>query len=267
MKNYDILTALIGALTVGAPLAWAESNAPVAIQSAVKPAVAQAAHAQVPSAEDEEKASLEKHTKPILEALELNDPARETKVREVLAAFSPALNTWHKTNDAQLKELWSQFNKARSAQDWTNGDNVMSQIGSVYATFKPQHDKLLAGLATVLTPGQIETVEDVLTVNKVKVTFDAYGQIFHGLTDEQKAFILKNLRAAREEAINAVSMTEKSAFFKRYKDKIEAYLTAPGYNVKQSYADFVAKQKAEAAAKRAATQSATNPASNLPEKK
>ena len=44
-------------------------------------------------------------------------------------------------------------------------------------------------------------------------------------------------------------MPEKSAFFKKYKIKIEAYLTAQGYDVKQSYKDFVAKQKAELADK------------------
>jgi Protein of unknown function (DUF3826) len=41
-------------------------------------------------------------------------------------------------------------------------------------------------------------------------------EIFHGLTGAQKAVILKNLKAAREEAIDAGSMTEKSAFFKKY---------------------------------------------------
>lgn len=74
----------------------------------------------------------------------------------------------------------------------------------------------MSGLAAGLTPEQIETVEDVLTVNKVKVTFNAYMEIFHGLTGAQKAVILKNLKAAREEAIDAGSMTEKSAFFKKY---------------------------------------------------
>lgn len=46
-------------------------------------------------------------------------------------------------------------------------------------------------------------------------------------------------------------MPEKSAFFTKYKIKIEAYLTAQGCDVKKSYQEFVAKQKAEAAAKNA----------------
>jgi len=116
----------------------------------------------------------------------------------------------------------------------------------VYATLQPEHEQFLAHLATVLTPEQVEKVKNVLTINKVEITFHAYGQIFHGLTDAQKDFLLKNLKAAREEAIDAGAMTEKSLFFKKYKIKIEAYLTAQGYDVKQAYRDFVAKQKAAA---------------------
>jgi hypothetical protein len=135
----------------------------------------------------------------------------------------------------------------------------MARIEAVYATFKPQHDRFIAKLSAVISPAQIETVEDVLTVDKVRATFNAYGQIFPGLTDEQKPVILKNLKAAREEAIDAGSMAEKSAFFKKYKDKIETYLTAQGYDVKQSYKDFGAKMKAQAAAQKA-VQPATKPA-------
>ena len=51
-------------------------------------------------------------------------------------------------------------------------------------------------------------------------------------------------------------MNEKSAFFKKYKIRIEAYLNAHGFDVKQSYKDFVAKQKAEKDAKKAAAPAA-----------
>ena len=202
---------------------------------------------------DQEKKTEEKHEKPILDALNLNNPEKETKVRGILAAQFKALNAWHAENDSQIKALWTEFNQARSQQNETNADAALVKLDGVYASFKPQHDKFLSELSSVLTPEQVESVKDSLTINKVKVTFNAYGEIFHGLTAEQNAFILKNLKAAREEAIDAGPMTEKSAFFKKYKIKIEAYLTAQGYDVKQSYKDFVAKQKAEIAAKKAAT--------------
>jgi len=202
---------------------------------------------------DREQATLDKHIKPVLAALNLHDADKEAKVRAIMAAQLTALSTWHAQNDSQIKGLWNAFNKARGKQNETNADAALANLAAVYATFKPQHDKFISDLSAVLTPAQVESVEDTLTINKVQITFNAYQQIFHGLTPEQNAFILKNLKAAREEAIDAGAMTEKSAFFKKYKIKIEAYLTAQGYDVKQAYKDFVAKQKAELAAKQPAT--------------
>lgn len=201
------------------------------------------------TAGDEEK-TIEKHTKPILDALNLNSADKDAKVRSDVGDYLKALDAWHAKNDEQIKTLWKQFSSAHSKLDETNANAALAKIDEVYASFKPQHDKFLASLSSILTPEQVETVKDVMTVNKVKVTFINYGKIFHGLTADQNAFILKNLKQAREEAINAKAMTEKSAFFKKYKTKIEAYLTVQGYNVKQSYKDFVTKEKAEAAAKK-----------------
>lgn len=229
-------------------------------QPASNPVTAPATAAPASAPADKDQAGYEKHTKAVMDALKLDDPARAAKVHDIMLAQFAAWKAWHARNDAQLKELWAQYGKARSTKNQTNIDNAMSAIDAVYATFKPQHDAFKTKLAAVLTPQQVETVADVLTINKVTITYNAYGEIFPGLTDEQKAFILKKLKAAREEAIDAGAMTEKSAFFKKYKDQIEAYLTAQGYDVKQSYKDFGAKQKAEAAAKKAATQPDAKPA-------
>ena len=127
----------------------------------------------------------------------------------------------------------------------TNANAALDKIDTVYATFKPQHDKFLSDLkSTVLTPAQIETVKDVLTVGKVKFTYDVYLQIYPTLTDAQKTVVLKDLKDAREQAIDCESMLEKSAFFKKYKIKIEDdYLTSQGYDPKQARKDFAAKGK------------------------
>ena len=200
------------------------------------------------STTDKENAALEKHIKPVMSALKLSDPAKETRVREILAAQFTALTTWHKAHDAQIEPLWNDFNHARSAHNVTNANLALDKIDDVYASFKPQHDRFIADLSAVLTPAQVETVKDALTVNKVKVTYNVYLQIFPNLTDAQKAVVLKDLKAAREEAIDCESMKEKSAFFKKYKIKIEDdYLTAQGYDPKQARKDFAAKQKAAAA--------------------
>jgi len=215
--------------------------APVLIQAqtnAAAPAI---------SAADRAQATLEKHIKPIITALNLSDANAAAKVREILAAQFQVLNVWHAQNDTQIKALWNEFNKARGKQDVTNADAAIAKIDGVYATFQTQHEKFISDLSTVLTSAQVESVKDVLTINKVKVTYGVYLQIFPTLTDAQKAVVLQNLKAAREQAIDCEAMTEKSAFFKKYKIKIEDdYLTAQGYDPKQARKDFAAKSKAAA---------------------
>ena len=235
MKNQCLFLSLL--LLVSARLAPAQP-----VSNAVPAAPA-------PTAEDKARAGYEKHTREVLAALKLDDAAKAAQVHDIMVAQFAAWREWHFANDPRLKELWANWNKARNTKIQTNIDNAVAAIDGVYATFKPEHDQFKARLAALLTPEQVEAVEDALTIDKVKITCNAYGQIFHGLTDEQKAFILKKLKAAREEAIDAGAMAEKSAFFKKYKDQIEAYLTAQGYDVKQAYRDFAAKQKAEAADK------------------
>jgi hypothetical protein len=207
------------------------------------------------SAADREKATLEKHIKPVLTTLNLADADKAAKVHDILAGQFQALKVWHAQNDAAIKDLWNEFNKARSKMNVTNADAALAKIDGVYATFKPQHEKFLADLSAVLTPEQVESIKDALTINKVKVTYNVYLQIFPTLTDAQKAVVLQDLKAAREQAIDCEAMTEKSAFFKKYKIQIEDdYLTAQGYDPKQARKDFAAKQKADAATKPAAAE-------------
>jgi len=193
----------------------------------------------------------EKRTRAALEAANLNDASKEGKVHDIVYDYLTALKTWHETNDAQLKTLWAAFGADRNTHDAAKIQAGIDALEAQYASFKPVHDDFEAKLTAAVSPEQIEAIKDAFTVKKVEVTFNAYQQIFHGLTADQNAVILKYLKDAREEAIDAEAMTEKSAFFKKWKDKIEAYLTAQGYDVKKSYEEFTAKQKAEAGAKAA----------------
>lgn len=201
-------------------------------------------------AADLDQATSQKHVRPVLAALRLNDVDKEARVGDVLAAQFQALKTWHAQNDPQIKVLWGQFNAARSKPDTAGANAALEKIDAVYAGFKLQHDKFLAELSSVLTPEQIGTVKDTLTVNKVKVTYEVYLQIFPTLSEAQKAVVRQELEAAREEAIDCESMLEKSAFFKKHKIRIEDdYLTAQGYDPKQARKDFAVKQSAGTAKK------------------
>jgi hypothetical protein len=169
--------------------------------------------------------TIEKRAADILAVLDLNDPARSAKTHDFLIAQYRAVRDWHDANDAKLKQASA------------------DQAAQIRASLKARHDKFLASLSEVLTPAQVERVKDQMTYGKVKVTYEAYCEIVPNLTEVQKARILELLKEAREEAMDAGSADEKSAVFKRYKGKINNYLTAEGHDVKQAYKDWGEKQK------------------------
>jgi hypothetical protein len=183
--------------------------------------------------------TIEKRVADILAVLDLNDPARSAKARALLIAQYRSLRDWHDTNDAKLKQASPE------------------QAAQMRASLKARHDKYLASLSEVLTPAQVEQVKDRMTYGKVKVTYEAYCEIVPNLTEAQKARILELLKEAREEAMDAGSAEEKSAVFKKYKGKINNYLTAEGHDVKQAYKDWGERKKPQTAPPAPKTQNGT----------
>jgi hypothetical protein len=131
------------------------------------------------------------------------------KVHDIIMAQYRALNGWHNTNDASLKAA--------------KGDKVA--VAKISASLKALHDEYLASLAQYLKPAQIEQVKDEMTYGKVQFTFKGYCVAYSNLSEANKQEILRLLKEAREEAMDGGSSDEKSAVFKRYKGKINNYLS------------------------------------------
>ena len=204
--------------------------------AAIAPAAV--AEANAPAAESS------KNTRAILDALKLSDPATTDRVGLLLDQHFAALSAWHRENDRAIAPLWTTFDEARTARDTAAADAALDKIAAVYAGFRPVREKTFSALGALLTPEQIEAVEDVLTVDKVAVTYAAYLEIFPTLTEEQKGVVLRELKAARAEAVDAASMKEKSAFFKKYKIRIEEdYFVRQGIDARQSRRAFAAREK------------------------
>lgn len=88
-----------------------------------------------------------------------------------------------------------------------------------------------ADLSIYLTAEEIVTVKDVMTYNVVKVTSDAYSDMIPRLTAEEKAQIMAWLKEARELAIDAENSNKKHETFKKYKGRINNYLSKRGYDI------------------------------------
>jgi Spy/CpxP family protein refolding chaperone len=164
---------------------------------------------------------LDERVTKIVAALDLKDPAKAARLHALIVAQYRSLNVWHETYDARLKEL----GKLTTAADVEKAAAAKTEMSDAKSALKTLHDHYLAQLAAELTPDQVEQVKDGMTVGKVQFTYGGYLQQNPGFTAEQKTKVLELLKAAREEAIDAGSMDEKSAIFNRYKGKINNYLS------------------------------------------
>ena len=148
-----------------------------------------------------------------MSALQLNDAAKESRLKDVLVADLRAVRDSHNAGFAPDKSVRVSLN---------------------------------AGLVADLTPPQIETVKDKLTVNKVPVTFAVYHQIVPNLTADEDARILDLLKQAREKCLDVKNPDEMGEVFKPYKLQIQNYLNSNGRNWDTLYKQFVDSQKTNA---------------------
>ncbi len=183
-----------------------------------------------PDTEAEYTAKLEQRAGDILKALELADEAKAQRVRGIVIAQYRALRDWHDGYDAKLKGA---------------GDE---EARVIRATLKELHGKFMAALTAELSSAQVERVKDRMTYDKVRVTFNGYLEMLPKLTEAQKTRILDTLKEAREEAMDGGSSTEKDAIFNRFKGRINNYLSAEGYDLKQAGIDWAERRKAKASA-------------------
>ncbi|HVU36663.1 MAG TPA: DUF3826 domain-containing protein [Opitutaceae bacterium] len=198
--------------------------------------------------------TLDKHTAPVLKALKLSDSTQVAAVRSAVEAHFQAVDVWHRRVDSRLDALWADWSKARTPphQDETKAAAIGAKIDAIYGTFQRQHDAFIRQLAAVLPPSGVETVEDALTRTPgLKRTYDAYLEIVPTLTESEKAHIHATLVVARDEALDTLSKKEQIALFKKQKVKVQEYIQSEGYDWKKSYAAFVARLKAESAARKA----------------
>ena len=192
-------------------------------------------------------ADVQKKAADWVSSLKLNDPARETRVQEVVATHLRIVRDWN--NEHPYTTVPAGINpvtgKPLSALD--------RQIIANSAMPKSVHENLMAGLRQDLNPEQVEAILDKYTIGKVAFTMNGYRAIVPNLTPEEEAVIKSFLKQAREEAVDYKSVNQISAIFEIYKTKSEQYLNANGRNWKEMYKAYTAAAKARKAA------AATNP--------
>ena len=201
------------------------------------------------SSEAKQRADIEqqKRADEWIASLNLNDPAKESRLRKTITTHLITIRDWN--NEHHFSTVPAGINPVTG----TKLSDLDRQIIANSAMPKSIHEDLMAGLRKDLTEEQVEQILDKYTIGKVAFTMKAYKEIVPNMTAEEEAVLVKNLKQAREQAIDYKNMTQVSAIFEIYKTKNEQYLNSNGRSWRQMYGDYTkalkAKKAAEAAAK------------------
>lgn len=231
MKKYMLSLAFIGAVATSC---YSQTTTPPAIT-------------QSPEKSD---ADQQKKAAEWVASLNLNDPAKEARLKEVIATHLKIIRDWH--NEHPYTTVPAGINPATG----NRLSDLDRQVIANSAMPKSIHENLMTGLRKDLTEEQVEAILDKYTVGKVAFTMNGYRSIVPNLTKEEEATILANLKQAREQAVDYKNMNQISAIFEIYKSKSEQYLNSNGRSWKKMYKDYTDAVKAKKAADKAAAEKA-----------
>lgn len=196
-------------------------------------------------AEDEEAANthvITERADKIVASLGIADAAQATRVRDLLVKQYRGLREIHDALAAKTAEATkSPAADPTVVNAWVAVARVQTSVKLLHL-----HRYFVARLAVELTPEQVDKVKNGMTYGVVQVTYKRYLEMLPELTDVQKREILANLLEAREYAMDAGSSEEKHQIFGQYKGRINSYLSAAGYKLKQGERELSARQKAAA---------------------
>ena len=184
-------------------------------------------------------AELDKKAMEWVAALNLNDGAKAEKVKTAIATHLVAVREWHNSHPYTMIP--------EGINPTTGGKLSEMDRQIIICSTKPKsiHDNLMNVLRAELDSVQVETILDKYTIGKVAFTLQGYKAIVPDLTPKEETEILKNLKQAREQAIDYKNMKEISAIFEIYKTKCEQYLNNNGRNWRQLFKAYVDKVNAE----------------------
>jgi hypothetical protein len=200
---------------------------------------AQATDDSKPSADAGSNGEIEKKAMDWVSSLQVQDDAKAKKVQDAIATHLIAVRDWHNSHP---------FTLTPAGINPSTG-NMLSEMDRqiIICSTKPKsiHDNLMMVLRNELDSSQVDAILDKYTVGKVAFTLKGYQAIVPDLTAKEEVEILKNLKQAREQAIDYKNMREISAIFEIYKSKCEQYLNNNGRNWRQLYKAYTDKVKAE----------------------
>ncbi len=197
--------------------------------------IAQATSAALPEETAEERAAyrqvVTQRAERIVGALALEDKAAAADLVTVIADQYEALSRIHARRDAAVVGLPEQSQAA------------MRLRNQAELEIRNRHYQFVASLAAGLEPEKVEQVKDGMTYGVMPNMYRRYCELLPHLSAAERAKIRALLWEAREHAMDAGSSEEKHGWFRKYKGKINNYLSTAGYDMQQAERDWAARSR------------------------
>jgi len=178
----------------------------------------------------------------IVANLGITDAKKTEKVTVIIRNQYSDLNDIYAARDARVKAI-----KEKNKDNKVERDSALAKDARVIeASLAKLHKKYISKLSAQLTNEQVDLVKNGMTYNVLPITYKAYQEQILTLTEDQKKQILIWLTEAREHAMDAESSDKKHAWFGKYKGRINNYLSAAGYDLKQEGIEWEKRRKAKA---------------------
>jgi hypothetical protein len=146
----------------------------------------------------------------IVEPMGISDGEQAKRVQELIVSQYRGLREIHAKRDADKSAAVQQETKL-----------AMFEL----------HNQFVSKLSAELTCEQVGQVKDGLTYSVTPRTYQVYLEQLPDLNDEQKRTVKAFLIEARELAMDGGSADEKHGIFRKYKGKINNYLSKAGYKM------------------------------------
>ena len=193
-----------------------------------------------PPAEDKEAAytkTINDRAAKIVATLGIGDSDKAARVQATIAQQYRNVGAIHDERDAKIQTAKKQSSENKEAADAA----VKAAQAEAKAKLDKLHGEYLSKLSAELTPEQVDKVKDGMTYGLLDHTNSAYLKMLPDLTDEQKKQIREWLVEARENAMDAGSSNEKQEMFKKYRGRINNYLSKAGIDMKQAEKNLTAR--------------------------
>ncbi len=180
----------------------------------------------------------------IVANLGISDAKKTEKTTVIIRDQYSNLNDIYAARDARVKAIREKNKDNKVVRD----SALAKDARLVEAALAKLHKKYISKLSAQLTNEQVDLVKNGMTYNVLPITYKAYQEQILTLTEDQKKQILIWLTEAREHAMDAESSDKKHAWFGKYKGRINNYLSAAGYDLKQEGIEWEKRRKAKAQA-------------------